>query len=74
MTGLTQIQAKTLRFLTTVTAPSLHEICHNFGWASTTSARCVLAALEKKRYIRIVRGRHRGIEVLRPVPDTFGAM
>ena len=71
MTGLTESQAKVLAYLVANPSPSLADICRRFGWASTTSARCVLQALERKGYVRREKGVHRSLEVLKqPSKET----
>ena len=66
-------------------APTYRELCQQFGWTSTATARDHLKALEKKGYIHLSGGRARSLEVvhssnklllefsLSPLRDNCGA-
>jgi repressor LexA len=47
-------------------APTYRELCQQFGWTSTATARDHLKALEKKGYIHLSGGRARSLEVVHP--------
>lgn len=44
--------------------PTYRELCKQFGWTSTATARDHLKALEKKGYIHLSGGRARSLEVI----------
>jgi len=44
--------------------PTIPEVCERFGMASTNAGNDVLNALERKGYIRRVKGRARGIQLV----------
>ncbi|MEW5803478.1 MAG: S24 family peptidase [bacterium] len=45
-------------------APTYRELCQQFGWTSTATARDHLKALEKKGYIHLSGGRARSVEIV----------
>lgn len=69
---LTEKQAAVLEFLQRrldrgEPPPTNQEICDEFGWGSTRSARDHLRALARKRYVELSRWRgHRGIRLISP--------
>lgn len=69
MSDLTATQAKTLAYIVNEIRenqcpPTMMEISCGMGWSSANAAHEVVAALEKKGYIRRIKGRSRGIVVL----------
>lgn len=69
MKGLTAPQERILSFIITRqkdhgSAPTIREIARQFGYQSLNSARQHLRLIEQKGYIRLVRGKARGVEVL----------
>jgi|GEM_PF-3255886 len=47
-------------------APTYRELCRQFGWTSTATARDHLKALERKGYIHLSGGRARSLEIVHP--------
>jgi repressor LexA len=67
--GISSSQARVLAFLrrevaTRGSAPTYREIAAEFGWKSPKAAVDHVARLARKGYLRVHRGRARGIEVL----------
>ena len=69
MRNLTSIQRYLLEIIQQYSeegrpAPTYRELCQQFGWTSTATARDHLKALEKKGYIHLSGGRARSVKVV----------
>ncbi len=69
MRNLTQIQRYLLEIIQQYSeegrpVPTYRELCQQFGWTSTATARDHLKALEKKGYIHLSGGRARSLTVV----------
>jgi repressor LexA len=70
MRNLTAKQRDTLDFICervadTGQAPTRAEIVAALSFPRLNTADCILKALEKKRFLRIIPKKHRGIEIIR---------
>ena len=77
MKSLTEEQNRVLSFIIqqqrdTGAPPTVREICFAMGYSSVNNARQHLRLIEQKDYIRLVKGRARGIEVLIDLPHERG--
>jgi repressor LexA len=71
---LTDNESKVLKFIREFKTqycypPTLHDICEEFGWASSNSARKPIKKLVAKGYLERVDGVSRGIRIV----NTEGA-
>ena len=78
MKPLTEEQNRVLSFIIqqqrdTGAPPTVREICFAMGYSSVNNARQHLRLIEQKGYVRLVKGRARGIEVLIDQPRQRGS-
>ncbi len=75
MEGLTEVQARVLdavreRVQTDEPPPSYRDLCAEFGWSSTGTARDHLQALERKGYVDLPRSRGGRVRLRHKLPGT----
>ncbi len=79
MTGLTDIQRRVFdfvreRLLAGHSAPSLRELCDEFGWSSSRAAACHLEAIVRKGWLAAERGKARSLRLANAAPAASRAV